>query len=315
MNLTVRQMQAFVQVVHTRSFTAAAQRMHLTQSALSLLVRRLEEELGVRLLDRTTRAVVPTDAGLEFHESATRILDDLAHAAANMDKLAARQRGRVVVAAPLVLSATFLATTLGQFRARHPGIELVLKDSLPDQVLPQVRSGAADLGVGTFRRTEEDLVGQVLFAEPLVVALPAGHRLAARHELTWRDLVGEPLISLPRGNVFSELAEAGFLAAGVQVQPAFEANYVGTVVGLVRAGAGVAVVPEYVMALGDAGSLSWRRLVRPAMQREVLMVHRRERSLSPAAQTLADEVIEAGRALARMRARRTHAGKAPAAPA
>ncbi len=287
MNVTVRQLRAFVLVIEKGGFTQAAREMHVTQAALSLLVRELERGLATRLLDRTTRSVSPTAVGQEFHTHARRILDDLAHAVGNVDKLVAKQRGRVVVAAPLVLAGTFLPPVLASFRADFPGIELVLKDSLPDQVLPQVRAGSADLGIGTFHQTEADLTRVLLFKESLVAAFAPDHPFARAKRLRWQDLKGQPVLTLPRGSVFRDLAEAGFAAAGLSLVPSFEATYVGTLLGLVKAGFGTAIVPGYAMALADANSMAWKRLQQPLVEREVLLIHRGGHGLSPAAQAFA----------------------------
>ncbi|MDP3082754.1 MAG: LysR family transcriptional regulator [Rubrivivax sp.] len=291
MNVTLRQLRAFVLVGQLGSFTQAAQAMHLTQSALSLLVRELETALNTRLLDRTTRSVSLTAVGREFFASAQRLLDDLALAIGSVDELVAKQRGRVVIAAPLVLSGTYLPRILAGFRALYPGIELVLKESLPDEVLPQVRSGAADLGIGTFHRSEQGLQRVLLFKESLVAVFPRGHALDGKAPLAWRDLEGLPVLTLPRDSVFRELAQSGFAAAAMVLQPAFEATYVGTLIGLVDAGLGVAIVPGYATALADPGRVAWRRLEAPVVEREVQLVHRAGPSLSPAAQAFADYIV------------------------
>lgn len=297
MNVTLRQLRAFVLVAQFGSFTRAAGAMHVTQSALSLLIRELEKELNTRLVNRTTRSAVVTDVGAEFLASAQRILGDLEHALGNVDKLLAKKRGRVVVAAPLVLSSTFLPPILAGFGARYPGIELVLKDSLPDHVLPQVRAGAADLGIGTFHQAQDDLERTLLFKESLVAVYSREHVWPApeKARLTWRDLRGAPILTLPRGSVFRDLAEAGFAASGMALEPAFEATYVGTLMGLVKAGLGVAIVPGYATALADPASVVWRRLERPVIEREVLMVHRAGPALSPAAQAFHAYVLDAQR--------------------
>lgn len=224
MSVTLRQLRAFVQVGQLGSFTQAASAMHLTQSALSLLVRELETGLDTRLLDRTTRSVSLTEVGREFFGSAERLLADLELAIGSVDELVAKQRGRVVIAAPLVLSGTYLPHVLAGFRARYPGVELVLKDSLPDQVLPQVRSAAADLGIGTFHPSELGLQRVLLFKESLVAVFPRAHAFGDAARLRWRDLKGAPILALPRGSVFRELAETGFAAASLALEPAFEAT-------------------------------------------------------------------------------------------
>lgn len=297
MNVTLRQLQAFVLVAQTRSFTQAARGMHITQSALSLLIRELESVLDARLVNRTTRSISLTDVGEEFLPSAQHVLAELQHAIGNVDKLLAKERGRVIVAAPLVLSGTLLPDIFVSFRERYPGIQLLLKDTLPDHVLPLVRAGAADLGIGTFHKTQDDLSRVLLFRESLVAVFARTHALAhqgrkERKHLRWSDLEGEPVLTLPRGSIFRDLAEQGFAAAGLTLEPALEASYVGTLLGMVRAGLGVAIVPGYATALGDRASLSWKRLERPVVEREVVMVHRNTTALSPAAQAFADHVVE-----------------------
>ena len=292
MKVTIRQLRAFVLVVQKGSFTAAANAMHLTQSALSLLVRDLEQVLGTRLINRTTRRISATAVGQEFLVSAQRILGDLEHAVGNVDKLVAKQRGRVVIAAPLVLSSTFLPPILKVFRDRHPGVELLLIDSLTDQVLPNVRSGAADLGIGTFRKTEDDLTSVLLFREPLVAVFPKRHPFGRAARLTWKDLKGTPILTLRRGSVFRELTQAGLVAGELPLEPAFEATYSGTLIGLVKVGLGVAIVPAHATVLVDKTSVRWRRLEKPAIEREVLMAHRASISLSPAAEAFAEHLLQ-----------------------
>lgn len=295
MNLTIRQLRAFVLVVQEGSFTAAAQAMHLTQSAVSLLLRDLEQALGSRLIDRGSRTITLTAVGQDFFASAQRILADLEHAVGNVDKLISLQRGRVVVAAPLVLSSSFLPPVLASFRSQHPGIDVQVIDSLTGQVLPNVRSGAADLGIGTFRKTEADLTSEVLFREPLVAVFPRGHALGRARRLAWKDLRGHPILALRSGSVFRELTQAGLAAAELPLEPAFEATYSGTLIGWVKAGLGVAIVPAHATMIADDQRLAWKRLETPAIEREVLMVQRVGVSLSPAAQALAEHLVKSTR--------------------
>lgn len=294
MNVTLRQLRAFVLVGRLGSFTKAAQALHVTQSALSLLIRELESVIGTRLFDRTTRNVSLTSAGGEFFASTRRMLDDLEHAIGNVDKLIAKERGRVVIAAPLVLSSTLLPPIVAAFRTEFPGIELVLNDSLPGEVLPQVKTGTADLGIGTFSGSEEGLQRVFLFKEALVAVFPASHAFASAIRLTWRDLAKVPILALRRGSVFRDLAERGAAAAGAVLNPAFEADYVGSLMGLADAGLGVAIVPGYATALADPSRLRWRRLEKPVVEREVLMVHRVGPALSPAAEAFSAFVLRPG---------------------
>lgn len=293
MNVTLRQLRAFVLVGRLGSFTRAAQAMHLTQSALSLLVRELESAMNARLLDRTSRAVGLTAAGSEFFPEAQRILAELERAIDNVGKLLAKEKGKVVVAAPLVLSSTYLPPILAGFKARFPGVELVLHDTLPTQVLPAVRSGAADVGIGTFAASETDLARTLLFTEAMVAVFAATHPFAARKSLAWSDLASEPIVALRRGSVFRDLAEAGFAAARLTLAPAFEADYAGSIIGLVDAGLGVAILPGYATRLTDASRIRWRRLDKPVIEREVCLVQRIGPTPSAAAQAFVEFIARA----------------------
>jgi DNA-binding transcriptional LysR family regulator len=291
MNVTLRQLRAFVLVARLGNFTRAAQAMHVTQSALSLLVRELEGAIDSRLFDRTTRAVALTAAGSDFFPRAERVLAELESALAGVDKLVARERGRVVVAAPLVLSSTYLPPILAAFSAKYPGIEVVLQDTLPNQVLPLVRGGAADVGIGTFASDEADIQRTLLFSEAMAAAFPAGHAFARLQQLTWADLAQAPVLALSRGSVFRDLTEAGFAAAGLMLKPAREANYAGSLIGMVDAGLGVAILPGYAVKLADPARIGWRRVENPLIDREVALVQRAGVSLSHAAQGFVDFIV------------------------
>jgi DNA-binding transcriptional LysR family regulator len=286
MNVTVRQLRAFVALAQLQGFTRAAARLHLTQSAVSLLVRQLESQLDIRLVERTTRSVELTDAGRALLPSAERMLGDLQHALEGMKELVAREKGRVVLAAPLLLSSAFLPKALAAFRARHPSITVLLNDSLPQQVLPNVRNRSADLGLGTFAEGEPDLDRVVLFRDLLVAVVPNDHPAARKRRLAWADLAGTPLIFLTRDSVFRSLTETGLQVAGVHVEPAIEVSYVGTALGLAQEGLGIAIVPGYARALVNPAKAAWKPLTRPQVDRDVSIVRLAQRPPTPAAAAL-----------------------------
>jgi len=291
MNVTLRQLRAFVLVARLGSFTRAAQAMHVTQSALSLLVRELESAMDTRLFDRTTRAVALTVAGSEFFPQAQRILEDLETAIAGVHKLVAKEKGKVVVAAPLLLSNAFLPPILAAFHAKYPGIEVILQDTLTAGVLAHVRGGEADVGLGTFASSEADIAWTVLFAEAMVAAFPVSHAFATRKRLTWADLAGQPILALRGGSVFRDLTEAGFSSAGIPLRPVFEANYAGSLIGMAAAGAGVAILPGYATKVMDRETVRSLRLEKPVIDRQVALVHRAAGTLSHAAQAFVDFVV------------------------
>ena len=292
MNITLRQLQAFSLTAELGSFTKAARAMHLTQSALSQLVRELEQSMGIKLFDRTTRQLALTQVGIEFLASSNRILNDLDHARANVTKWLAHRTGKVVIAAPLVLSSTYLAKVIAGFKREFPDIELVLKDSLPDEVINQIRNGTADLGVGTLRRTESGLHTQDLFDESMVAIFSSDHALSRIKKLDWKHLEGESLLLPKFGSVFRELSEKGFAKAGISPEPFFEANYVGTLIGLAAEGLGIAIVPKYATSLADATKTKWRQLNKPLIKRRVCLMRRLDTTMSPAVEAFANFLLK-----------------------
>lgn len=288
-SVTLRQMQALVQVAHFGSFTRAAAALHLTQSATSALVKELEERIGLELLDRTTRSVVLTRGGEEFVVRAERILADVAHAVADARDLVDLRRGQVSVAASPMSSSTFLPGAIAAFVAEHPHVRVDLHDILTDAIVDQVQSGAAELGIGTFLQSIDGVEFVTLFEHRIGVAMPAASPLAAKRELTWADVAGEPRISLSRSSAFRPLIDNVFASLGAVVdRPRFEVGYMGTAVALVEAGLGIAVLPERAAALARTSAVTWRPLVDPVVVYPSTLAKRAGRSLSPGARTFVD---------------------------
>lgn len=289
MDVTLRQLRAFSAVARAGSFTGAATRLHLTQSAVSVLVGELERAFGPRLFDRTTREVRLTDAGREFLPVAEKMLADLAHALARSRDLMNRARGRVTLAATPLMSATLLPGAIAGFARLHPGIEVVLLDTLAAQVASKVRDGEADFGIGTALRLGRELDLEPLMIDTLMLACPPGHDLAAsRRGATWRELSGQPFIALARDNSVGQLIAEQLAAQRIEVHVVHEVSYLSTLLGLVEAGLGLAVLPSYARPAARAAGIVMRPLGRPVVRRETSLLIRRGRSLSPAAQSLAE---------------------------
>lgn len=283
LNITLRQLRAFATVADTGAFARAAERLHVTPSGLSMLVRELENQLGLRLFYRNTRVVRLTDAGAEFLPVARKTLADLEAAVAASRSLAEVKRGRVSVAASIVVSATLLPWVLHGFVARHPGIRCVIKDGFEEDIRDQVRRGDVDLGIGTLVEGEPGLAQTTLFEDHLVALLGEGHPLAAKRSVTWRELARYPLIALTPRSPSRALADAAFRAAGVTVAPAFEASFSSTVISMVAAGLGVAALPVNVRQVSRRVKVHARALVRPTVRRRLGVFCRSDAELSPAA--------------------------------
>lgn len=284
MNLTLRQIRAFLAVDQCGSFTAAAGRLHLTQSAVSVLVGDLEAVFGLRLFDRTTRLVRLTDAGREFLPVAQKVMLELEAAVSSSRELSERKRGRVAVAATPLMSSLLLPRAIARYAQLQPGVNVVLHDALAGQIQPKVRDGEVDFGIGTFERSARELVAEPLMTDTLVLACAAAHPLAARRQVPWRALAGHPFVALTRENSVGQLITESLGGAGIEIEPAYEVSHLWTVVGMVDAGLGVAVLPSYANVIARLYRIRILRLVDPVVRRETSFLTRRGVRLSPAAQ-------------------------------
>jgi len=190
MNVSIRQLEAFLAVIEAGSFTRAAHRLRVAQPALSLSVRELERVLSVRLIDRTTRRLELTEAGREFRIAAQKIVADLDRLVRSTHDLAEGKRGRLVVAAPPLLATAIMPAAIADFRARFPGIDVVLIDTRTDLIINKVRAGEADCAIGTFPPETDGIELVPLTRDALLVFCAADHPLAARAKVGWSDLKG-----------------------------------------------------------------------------------------------------------------------------
>ena len=275
-------MRAFAAVAEQGSFTAAATRLHLTQSALSVLVRELERELGARLFDRHTRRVLLTEAGHELLPHATRMLADLEQAAASVAGLRDKRRGRLRLAMPQLMASTLGARAVAAFHRQHPGVAIELHDTPTDQLVAQVLAGEVELAIGVEVPSSADVQRRVLLRDRHWLVCPAAHALAGRVQVRWRDLKGVPFISPTRD--FVRWLEPLLAPRGLLPVPAHTVGYVSTALGLVAAGLGVTLVPTYGGPLAHAWGLVLRPLVAPVFERDVQIYSAPGRSLTPAAQ-------------------------------
>ena len=285
MNPTLRQMRAFVALAKTGNFTLAAQYMHVTQSALSGLIKELEATLGVRVVDRSTRRVMLTETGNELYPLFSQMIDDLDRALANIADQAQLRKGIVRVAVPQLMACTLLPQVIAAWRTRYPDIAIRLSDSPVEAVTMRVLSGEADFGIGPERDSAPQLEARELMEMPFEAVVPPDHPLAARTRLGWKDLATHPVISL-RGQ-FTERLLADMDGAAslpdVALKPAHEVTYMTTALAMVASGLGVTVCMPYAAPLVRLHGLRMLPLDTPVLTRRFFVYTREQRSLSPAA--------------------------------
>lgn len=286
MNVSLRQLQIFRAVAELGSFSAAAERLHLSQPALSSAVRKLEDGLGARLFDRTTRQVVLTAEGEELKRLGTRLIDEFEAVAADLQDYLAQRRGRVVVAALPSLAAVTLPPALAQFKADHPGVSVIIRDTLHDQIQELVESGAADFGLTVAPDKTRDLEFRPLIVDRFVMICRKDHRLAARQSVTWADIVRYPVITMARTSSVRQLIDSACAAAGIESQSQYDPEHLATVGALVSQGLGVAALPSLTIPLLRFADLAEVPIRKPVVERTMGLVQRRGRTPSVAAASL-----------------------------
>ncbi|NLS07687.1 LysR family transcriptional regulator [Rhizobium sp. P32RR-XVIII] len=281
MAVSLRQIEAFLAVVEWGNFTKAAEALRVAQPALSALVRDLEAELGLRLLDRTTRRVELTEAGREFQGASAKIIEDLQAAIANAGEIAQRKRGRLLVAAPPLLAAVMLPQAIAELHRDYPGLKIGIMDARSDIIVEAVRNGQVDCGIGTFSALERNIERSTLTHDQLMVFCNHTSSFADRQSVDWEELAGQPLITLTRDSGIRLLVEVGFEHVRVALEPAYEVTQITTALALVRAGLGVAVLPTYARAV-EMDTVLAKPLLHPSIVRDIIMIRPSDRSKSPA---------------------------------
>ena len=288
MNMTLRQLRAFVAVADRGSFTEASRQLHLTQSALSVLVRELERELGVRLFDRSTRHVHLAEAGRDFYPFALRVLNELDHAVTSVGNLRDKKKGLLRLAAPQLMACTLMPPVIAGFAAAFPEVEVKLHDTPPDQMLDALSAGEVELAVGPDGDSERALDKRPLLRDRHWLICPADHPLTRKRKVRWADLAGSPFIAPTRDFMSRLQLQLDQPARGLRIVPAHEVGYMTTAMGMVAAGLGVTACPSYSAPLAKAYGLAMRLLVEPQFYREVCIYSVAKKSLSPAAEAFVE---------------------------
>lgn len=286
---SLRQLRAFRAVYQLRKLSAAAEQLSVTQSTVSVLLRQLEEGLGTRLFDRTTRSLRPTSAATEAIAVAERILRDVDSLGAGLRDLSALRRGRVVVAVTPTLGEILLPPVVRRFAKAHPEIRVVIDDCPPEQFVSRVVGEHVDLGIGTPERAAADVDTAKLLGDTLALVCRKDHPLATRRRLQWADLQGTPVVTVRPGYGIRPLIDGAAAQAGVQLDVVNEVSFLSTALWMTASGLGAAVMPS-AYARSSRHDLLVRKLHAPVVSRDISLVTKRGRSLSPAAQALVDVI-------------------------
>lgn len=297
--LNVGRLQVFREVVAHGSFSAAAEALSYSQSAVSQAIATLEGEAGVVLLERTRAGARPTAAGAALAVHANGILAQLGAAEEELAAIAAGRGGRLRVASFPTAGATLMPQAVAGFRASHPGVELSLAEGEPEEIVPRLRAGEFDLVLlfefeGAAERLGPGVRRFDLLDDPLHLALPHDHPLAGRKRIRLEDLDGESWIQTSAASPCARHVVRSCHAAGFEPRVSFESDDYQTVQGLVAAGVGVALIPQLALS-----SVRPDILVRPldpqTPVRRVFAATPRGAAATPAVATMLDVLRDAGR--------------------
>lgn len=293
-NFDLNDLLAFRAVAELSNFRKAAESVHLSQPAFSRRIDKLEQALGVRLLERSTRRVTLTTVGRDFERKVRELLDELDTTLLSIRGVAATRMGEVTVACVPSTVHYYLTEVLRRYHERHPKVRVKVLDAGANEVLAAVARGEADFGINFMGAQEGELEFKPLVEERFVVACRRDHPIARMRHVKWSQLAGHDLISVNRssGNrLLLDQALAG-VAQGRPEAPGlagiYETLHVTTALGLVEAGLGVAAVPSMAMPRRDHPLLVSVPLVDPVVTRKVGLIKRRGRPLPASAQQLYD---------------------------
>lgn len=247
--MELRQLEYFVAVAEEANFTRAAERVHISQSGVSAQIRRLENDLGATLIDRSGRTAGLTTAGEAALEHARAALASANAVREAVDDVNELLRGRLVVGMVSAGIVPALFDALAAFHRAHPGVEIALVEDNSDRLIERVRAGALDLAlVGTAGTPPPGLDALTIISEGLVAAVPVGHPLARRRRVTLADISAYPIVCLPEGTGIRTVFDQACAAKGVQADISLQASAPDAVAGLAIRGLGVAILSETMAA-------------------------------------------------------------------
>jgi DNA-binding transcriptional LysR family regulator len=299
----LKEIDVFVKIIDLGSFKAAAEELNLTQSAMTQRLKRLEDALGVRLVDRTTRSVAPTAVGRDFLPTARRMVLQFEQSMADLQDLIQVRTGQVTIASLISAATYILPIALERFGRDHPNVNVRILDDVEQVIATHVRRGEADFGMDM--QTSEPSPGLTmtpLLSDRYVVACRPEHALASRRSVSWNTLADLPLVLLGARSGTNRLLVSHLAGVSYSNKWRYEVQHLSTLIGMVEAGVGVGIVPELAMRARSAPRLVQRRLVDPDFTRTIVLVERQATELSPAAEKLKSVVVETFQRAARRKA-------------
>ncbi|MEX0495767.1 LysR family transcriptional regulator [Raoultella terrigena] len=288
MRMSVKQLRAFLAVAHTLNFAHASERLNLSQPALSLTIKGLEEVLGGPLLQRSTRKVTLTQEGEIFLPMARQLLADWDNAEEAMRQSFTLQRGKISIAAMPSFAANVLPEVLKAFRDRYAAINVTVHDVINEQVIEMVREGRVEMGIAFEPAPTNNLLFTPLAVDRFVAIVPRESPLASKSHLSWRELLTLDFITLQRPSAVRLMLEEELARSGLKLDVALESHQLVTVGRMVASGLGGSAVPALCRSQMAALGAVCLPLDNPPIEKCIGVIHAGHMQLSKAAQVLLD---------------------------
>jgi DNA-binding transcriptional LysR family regulator len=284
-------LEAFVAIAERGSFNRAAAHLNLSQTALSHRMKKLEDDLGVRLLMRTTRQVTLTPAGLDLLPKAQAAIVGLTTSIDALRRQSRAKQQQIAIACLPTIAVAYLPAVLAAFAKKHRDVGVQVFDNSASEIADHVQSGRAEFGLTIVSSNRWDLDITPLMKEPFVLVCPQGHRLAGTGGIQWAELEGEPLVRISPQTGNRILIDDALGTRREALQWRYEVQHLATAVSIVRAGIALAIVPRLALGITATEGLVTVPLRNPAVTRTLGIVARHGVPPSRAAKALLDLII------------------------
>ncbi len=288
-NISIRHVRAFIEIAATGSFTRAADNLHLTQSTLTATIKQLEEQAGLKLLDRTTRRVLLTGEGEHFLPVAEKLISDFDTAFNDLQATASQQQGQVGVAASPSMISRILPQIIKNYHQQYPKIGIYLRDDNAGGIEQRVLENEVDFGLGGNHSHQPELNYTPVLKDRYGVVLTADHELAQETELSWNTISRLPQVHLTEDTgtrsqllKLEKVNQLDLKLSGAHIQVSTPA----ALAEMVSAGLGISLLPALAASTSAFDDLRFIPLSGPALQRQICIISRKGRALSPAAESL-----------------------------
>jgi len=287
---SLKQLEAFLAIESTRNLTEAANRLHVSQSALSRTLQMIEDGMHVRLFDRSTRTVTLTRAGATMLPIAKRLVGEFYESFGRFGDYLGGRQGRVVVAGLPSAMVALMPKAIRQLSLTSPEVEVKVMGLVEQHALTAVREGSVDFALATQPASRAGLGFVRLVTDEYVLVCRHDHAFAGRRSVKWSDLERHSFVAMAALSSVRPITDRVFVELGITMDIRYEADNIALMGPMIASGLGVSALPRFALALTDCSELAVVRLIQPRVTRSVGILQRTETPLSPAALRLVQEL-------------------------